>query len=106
MTVPPSFRRRVIPRALVFHREDLKEDEITILNGIPVTTVYRTLLDMIREQTVSPEQLVMAMDTALERGIFTQKILANLRSEFHPDYQPIDWLLENLARDPQNIQQA
>jgi hypothetical protein len=41
--VPAQRRPR---RGIVFHRAELPEDERTVLDGIPVTTVPRTILDL------------------------------------------------------------
>lgn len=43
VTVPSSRRGQ---RGIQFHRSVLQLDEVTIVNGIPVTTVARTLLDL------------------------------------------------------------
>jgi predicted transcriptional regulator of viral defense system len=46
LCVPRSWRpRRTVPRRLVVHRLDLKENEVNILNGVPLTTPERTLRD-------------------------------------------------------------
>ena len=51
VTIPKSFRvRREIPKLYRLHRADLNRDEIDRREGLPVTTLYRTLLDLITER--------------------------------------------------------
>ncbi len=99
MTVPWHFSRLVTTGPLVLHYGNLMPSDTTYQDGIPLTTVYRTLVDMIWEKTVSPEQLVMAIDNALEQNLLSEKMLAELREEFHHDYSFVDFLYENLEYD-------
>ena len=54
-------RRRPRP-GLRFHRTTLPEDEVTVRNGIPVTSVPRTLLDL--ASVVAPDRLERAVHEA------------------------------------------
>jgi predicted transcriptional regulator of viral defense system len=46
ITVPKDFRiRREIPGRLVVHNNDLRDEEVTLFEGIPATTVARTIED-------------------------------------------------------------
>lgn len=48
ITLPKSYRvRRTVPSVYRVHRADLAKSEITFIRGLPVTTLYRTLLDLI-----------------------------------------------------------
>jgi predicted transcriptional regulator of viral defense system len=48
LTVPKTARlRREKPKGIVFHREDIGPDDITIHEGMPVTTVARTVTDLL-----------------------------------------------------------
>ena len=48
LTVPGAARlRRVAPKALVLHRANLAPDEITIVEGLPLTTIARTVIDLL-----------------------------------------------------------
>ncbi|MGE3954217.1 MAG: type IV toxin-antitoxin system AbiEi family antitoxin domain-containing protein [Parachlamydiales bacterium] len=106
MTVPKGFRRAVIPGTLVLHKESLGDEDITSYSGLPITTLFRTLYDLIWEQSVAPEQLVMAIDTALKRGLLDKKTLAKLRNALHPNSKFIDFLLESLEHGDQALQEA
>ena len=49
LTVPNSARlRRERPRAIVIHHADLAPNEVTIVEGLPVTTVARTVADLLQ----------------------------------------------------------
>lgn len=49
VTVPKTARlRRQKPKGVVVHREDLSSQDITIREGIPLTTVERTITDLLR----------------------------------------------------------
>jgi predicted transcriptional regulator of viral defense system len=61
ITLPKSYRlRRTVPSIYRIHRVDLAENEITFIRGLPVTTLYRTLFDLIidaRDQQFVDEAL-------------------------------------------------
>jgi predicted transcriptional regulator of viral defense system len=49
LTVPRSARlRRQKPKGVVVHRQDLSPEEITVEEGIPLTTISRTVADLLR----------------------------------------------------------
>jgi hypothetical protein len=48
LTVPKAARlRRDKPKSVVIHREDIGPDDITVHEGMPVTTVERTVTDLL-----------------------------------------------------------
>jgi predicted transcriptional regulator of viral defense system len=48
LTVPRSARlRRQRPKGVVVHRQDLSPEEITVEEGIPLTTISRTVVDLL-----------------------------------------------------------
>ena len=48
LTVPHAARlRRVCPKAVVVHRADLGSDEISLVEGLPITTIDRTVTDLV-----------------------------------------------------------
>jgi hypothetical protein len=48
LTVPKTARlRRDKPKSIVIHREDIGPDDITVHEGMPVTTVERTVTDLL-----------------------------------------------------------
>ncbi len=49
LTVPKSARlRRQKPKGVVVHREDLTLEDITVQEGIPITTISKTVTDLLR----------------------------------------------------------
>jgi predicted transcriptional regulator of viral defense system len=48
--VPPGFRKRAMPPSEVrIHRQRLAPVDITIIDGLPVTTILRTLVDFLSD---------------------------------------------------------
>jgi predicted transcriptional regulator of viral defense system len=48
ITLPKTYRvRRDVPSVYRLHRVDLRDSDITFVRGLPTTTLYRTLLDLI-----------------------------------------------------------
>lgn len=49
ITVPKSARlRRQKPKGVVVHREDLTPEDVSVQEGVPVTTIGRTVIDLLR----------------------------------------------------------
>lgn len=49
LTVPRSARlRRQMPKGVVLHREDLAPGDVAVEEGIPLTTISRTVADLLR----------------------------------------------------------
>lgn len=73
MSVPKSFRRNSeIPGVLVLHHQDLPKDEIARRQGFLLTKPLRTILDVIRENKVSPEFQKQAFLQGIKRGLITR----------------------------------
>jgi predicted transcriptional regulator of viral defense system len=69
MTVPKKFRKgSEIPKILALHKQDIPEADTKTINGLKVTTVLRTLLDLVEEHRISDEFIEQATKQALERG--------------------------------------
>lgn len=74
MSVPSKFRRRKgIPRLLSLHYIDIPESEIVIRQGYRITQPLRTLIDVIDEGKIVQEQMVQALQEALQRGLISSK---------------------------------
>jgi hypothetical protein len=74
MTVPRPFRRGApIPRILRLHYSDLQQDEIEKINGVPVTNVLRTILDMWQSEEVSRDILRAALKEGIRLGKISSK---------------------------------
>lgn len=71
VTVPTAFRtRRDLPDVLRLHRRDLRPDEHTLYEGIPIVTPYRAIRDGI-EAGIGPHLIEQAIATATETGVLT-----------------------------------
>ena len=69
MTLPRGNRRfGEIPAILDLHHADICEDEFEERPGYRVTRPFRTIVDLVRNMTLSPEFIRQAVDQALERG--------------------------------------
>ncbi|MBS0647932.1 MAG: type IV toxin-antitoxin system AbiEi family antitoxin domain-containing protein [Verrucomicrobia bacterium] len=76
LSVPTRFRRRSeIPKNLHLHFIDLIEPDIETRQGFKVTTPLRTLIDIINEGTVPQEQVIQAIQEALQRGLISSQQL-------------------------------
>lgn len=80
LSVPRSLRlRRDIPSAYRLRRQDLEPGEMTRLSGLPLTTLFRTLFDLI-VLGEDRQFVVEALEAAPRRGLLTaeevQRLLA------------------------------
>jgi predicted transcriptional regulator of viral defense system len=73
MTVPGDFRRNAaIPEILRLYKEDLKDQDIELVDGLPCTTAAKTILDLCKRG--APESLInQAIDDATKKGLLTRK---------------------------------
>ncbi len=75
MTVPPNVHRRGRPQ-LRFHRSDRAAADVVTVHGLAVTSISRTLLDLLR----APYRLaaVWTCEAALRAGLLTVEDLRGL----------------------------
>jgi predicted transcriptional regulator of viral defense system len=66
LIVPPTFRRQ--PGPFELHWTALGEDDVTIYEGLPVTTPARSIVDAAASGT-GPEQIQLAIHQAVERAL-------------------------------------
>jgi predicted transcriptional regulator of viral defense system len=72
VTVPRGYRRHGnIPGILCLHHTNVKAVECEERNGYRVIRPFRTFVDLVRAQTVSPEFFRQAVRQALDRGVLT-----------------------------------
>jgi predicted transcriptional regulator of viral defense system len=72
LTVPRTASRR--QAGVRLHTARLSEDEVTFRHGLPVTTLPRTLVDLIRSG-IDAEWIHQAVRQALERGLVSETTL-------------------------------
>jgi len=81
MTIPRSFRRNApVPNVLVLHRANLQPTEVEERQGYSVTRPIKTLIDLIRAQTLPEETLRSAFVEASQKGLITQTEIAQHQS--------------------------
>ena len=84
LTVPDDFRiRRDVPTHLAIHHAKLTDEEVTVFEGIPSTTVARTIEDCHRVH-VGPTLLRQAIEDAEREGFLSPAEGADLRERVLP----------------------
>ncbi len=68
VTVPNPYRtHRTVPKTIRLHHSDLREDEVTYIEGLPVTTAARSIRDC-ATKGIGPAFLAQALDDARRDG--------------------------------------
>ena len=67
ITVPPKFRKE-IPIGIIYHKGNIKPEDIEKRDGFTVTTPLKTIID-VAEGNVSLEQLEQIIRDGLDKGI-------------------------------------
>lgn len=79
ITVPRTHRpRRQIPVQYRLHREDLRDDEVTLYEGIPIVTAAKAIRQTHR---LGPALLRQAIEEGRRRGLISSVEAERLRSE-------------------------
>lgn len=80
ITLPRSVRiRRAIPKTYRIHFRDFERGETTKIQGLPVTTLFRTLLDLILDSS-EPQFVGEALEDAAKKGLLTSTEVKRLRA--------------------------
>lgn len=85
LTLPRERRHRRPPVGVRFHfpLAPIADEERRRVHGLRATAVERTLLDVLQDRGTQPEQIDMAIEQALARGLTTPKRL-RAAAEHHP----------------------
>lgn len=79
LTLPRDARlRRKTPKGVVVHHSDVSPDDISIQEGIPVTTIDRTITDLLQSRGRT-DLLKQAVSGARREGYITEADAARLR---------------------------
>ena len=79
LTVPRSARlRRQKPKGVVVHRQDLSPEEITVEEGIPLTTISRTVADLLHSKG-RIDLVRQAISDARHAGLISDAQVRHLR---------------------------
>jgi predicted transcriptional regulator of viral defense system len=102
ITVPgsaedPRARRAALPGVVVHYVPELHPDDVTVVNGIPVTSVARTLIDCAEEATKS--ELREMFNRARELGILDMAAVraARARVEWRPSLAMLDEVIAEFS---------
>ncbi|MCP3936587.1 MAG: hypothetical protein GY708_14570 [Actinomycetia bacterium] len=82
LTVPPGFR--MDDPAVVLHRRELPETDVTLLEGAVITTLVRTVLDVIASQ-FDEELIGSVVDDAVATGAVSVRQLERRLDELDDD---------------------
>jgi len=86
-----SSRRR---RGIQYHTKRITQAEVTSYQGLKVTTVSRTIIDLV-ESGFDPIQTKMAIDQAIDRGLMTKdELLAQARNKSESIHRTVRFYLE------------
>ena len=84
ITVPGDFRiRRIIPAHLAVHHANLRDEEVTLFESIPTTTLRKTIEDCHRAH-IGPALLRQALEDAKREGFLSPSEAAALRKQVLP----------------------
>jgi hypothetical protein len=85
------------PGVVIHHVPDLDPRDVTVVNGIPTTTVARTLIDV--AETTPIEELRVIWQRAFARELVTtEEIAASLaRVEWRPSLSAVQQLLDEFG---------
>lgn len=86
------------PPGVVVHRvPELHPDDVTVFDGIPVTTVSRTLIDL--AEVLDEDELRECFERARERGMLDPGALAASRArvEWRPSLALVDRMIEEFC---------
>ncbi len=98
LTVPPAFRKKA-PDGVVLHKASLAASEVEIREGLRVTRVLRTILDLARAH-LDPERLSAVVKTAVENGLADRRELLAVLAEMPKGIDPATLVtLQLAARD-------
>jgi hypothetical protein len=79
MTVPPGFRRMVVPEVLCLHRKHVSKGDIAIRYGVKVTKPLRTIVDLLIDGHAPRKYIKEALDEALDRSLILPGDIANAK---------------------------
>lgn len=77
MTVPPKFRRMVVPEVLYLHYQQLSKKDITIRYGVPVTKPLRTIVDLLVDGQTPSKYIIEALEEARDQNLILNGEIAD-----------------------------
>jgi hypothetical protein len=95
---PDDPRTQTVPEGVVIHRVPyLHPDDVTTLNGVPVTTPARTLVDL--AEVLTRDELRATFATARQRGLLDMEAVraSRARVEWRPSLARLDEVMEEFS---------
>lgn len=96
ITVPSKFRKKM-PDGVVYHKGNVKTEEVETRDGFSVTTPLRTIIDV--AESISLEQLEQVIRDGLDKGLIRpvqfQKVHMNTKVR-----SKISTVLTNIKKNP------
>ncbi len=79
MTVPSSFRRNTpIPAVIALHKGRLNPKDIQTMEGVPVTTPLRTIVDVMKEGVLSQDLVEQSILRASALGLISDRTKSDM----------------------------
>lgn len=86
LTVPKQFRRfHKPPKNLRLHFNNLQDRDVSEFEGYRVTTLERTIYDVLLDETISDEIVIQALSDGLQKGVISLSFLIQLANELHSE---------------------
>ena len=97
ITIPPKFRKE-IPSGIIYHKGNIKPEEVEVRDDFSVTTPIKTIID-VAEGNISLEQLEQIVRDGLDKGLVRpvqfQKVHMSTKVR-----SKISTVLANLKKNP------
>lgn len=99
MSIPFGFRRSApVPKILVLHKNIIPERDISSMDGFKVTRPARTILDLLKEGSVSEDFIVQAIDEGLKNGKIVKKELHDITGWPYSVKEKLERIMRELHR--------
>ncbi|MGH9553109.1 MAG: type IV toxin-antitoxin system AbiEi family antitoxin domain-containing protein [Terriglobales bacterium] len=77
MTVPPGFRRMVVPDVLRLHHRHLHKRDIAVRYSVPVTKPLKTIVDLLIDGHTPRKYIEEALEEALDQNLILKGEIAD-----------------------------
>jgi hypothetical protein len=77
MTVPPGFRRMVVPDVLCLHHKHLHKQDTTVRYGVRVTKPLKTIVDLLVDGHTPSKYIKEALGEALDQNLILSGEIAD-----------------------------
>jgi len=96
--VPPNFRK-VPPKGVALHKDELRSSDVEKRDGLPVTKALRTVFDL-AGSNLDEERLAAVTEDAIKKGLIRTSELLSLLAAVPADIDPANQaILQLVARE-------